>query len=81
MAVADIFEALTAIDRPCKKDEKLSECLEIMRLMKKQDHIDPGIGEIFNEEGMYMDYAEEFLHMEQIDDIDEALIPGYSVSA
>jgi hypothetical protein len=81
MAIADIFEALTANDRPYKKGKKLSECLKIMGLMKQEDHIDPDIFEIFIKERVYMDYAEEFLGPEQIDDIDEDLIPGYSVSA
>ena len=81
MAIADIFEALAANDRPYKKGKKLSECLKIMGLMKQEDHIDPDIFEIFIKERVYMDYAEEFLDPEQIDDIDEDLIPGYSVSA
>jgi HD-GYP domain-containing protein (c-di-GMP phosphodiesterase class II) len=78
MAVADIFEALTASDRPYKKGKKLSECLRIMGLMKKDNHIDPDIFEIFIRERVYLDYAEEFLDPEQIDEIDEASIPGYA---
>jgi HD-GYP domain-containing protein (c-di-GMP phosphodiesterase class II) len=78
MAIADIFEALTASDRPYKKGKKLSECLKIMGLMKKDQHIDPDIFEIFIRERVYLDYAEEFLDPEQIDEIDEALIPGYA---
>ncbi|MFT5505518.1 MAG: HD-GYP domain-containing protein (c-di-GMP phosphodiesterase class II) [Gammaproteobacteria bacterium] len=77
MAVADIFEALTASDRPYKKGKKLSECLKIMGFMKKEDHIDPDIFDIFIREKVYLDYAEEFLDPEQIDVIDESLIPGY----
>ena len=78
MAVADIFEALTASDRPYKKGKKLSECLRIMGFMKKENHIDPDIFEIFIRERVYLDYAEEFLDPEQIDEIDESLIPGYA---
>ena len=78
MAVADIFEALTASDRPYKHGKKLSECLRIMGLMKKDNHIDPDIFEIFIRERVYLDYAEEFLDPEQIDEIDESLIPGYA---
>jgi len=81
MAVADIFEALTASDRPYKQGKKLSECLRIMGLMKKDNHIDPDIFEIFIREQVYLDYAEEFLDPEQIDEIDESLIPGYAVQA
>ncbi len=77
MAIADIFEALTASDRPYKKGKKLSECLKIMGFMKKGDHIDPDLFEIFIKNRIYMDYAEEFLDASQIDEIDEALIPGY----
>ncbi|MGD8421738.1 MAG: HD domain-containing phosphohydrolase, partial [Gammaproteobacteria bacterium] len=76
MAVADIFEALTASDRPYKHGKKLSECLRIMGFMKKDNHIDPDIFEIFIRERVYLDYAEEFLDPEQIDEIDESLIPG-----
>ena len=77
MAVADIFEALTASDRPYKKGKKLSECLKIMGSMKKDSHIDPDIFDIFIRQRVYLDYAEEFLDPEQIDEIDDALIPGY----
>jgi len=78
MAIADIFEALTASDRPYKQGKKLSECLKIMGFMKKDQHIDPDIFEIFIRERVYMDYAEEFLDPGQIDEIDESLIPGYA---
>ncbi len=78
MAIADIFEALTASDRPYKKGKKLSECLKIMGLMKQDQHIDPDIFDIFIRDKIYMDYAEEFLDPEQIDEIDESGIPGYA---
>ncbi|MFT5401048.1 MAG: HD-GYP domain-containing protein (c-di-GMP phosphodiesterase class II), partial [Gammaproteobacteria bacterium] len=77
MAVADIFEALTASDRPYKKGKKLSECLKIMGFMKKDQHIDPDIFDIFIKNKVYLQYAEEFLDPEQIDNIDVSLIPGY----
>ena len=77
MAVADIFEALTASDRPYKQGKKLSECLKIMGLMKKDQHIDPDIFDIFIERRVYLQYAEEFLDPEQIDEIDEASISSY----
>ncbi|MDH3219298.1 MAG: GAF domain-containing protein [Gammaproteobacteria bacterium] len=78
MAIADIFEALTASDRPYKRGKKLSECLKIMGLMKKEDHIDPDIFDIFIKERVYLDYAKEFLDPEQIDEIDVSQIPGYA---
>jgi len=76
MAIADIFEALTASDRPYKKGKKLSECLKIMGFMKQDAHIDPDIFDIFIKQRVYMDYADEFLDPEQIDSIDESKIPG-----
>ncbi len=77
MAVADIFEALTASDRPYKTGKKLSECLKIMGFMKKDQHIDPDIFDIFIKDKIYLDYAEEFLQPDQIDEIDVSAIPGY----
>ena len=74
MAIADIFEALTASDRPYKKGKKLSECLRIMGYMKRDHHIDPDIFDIFITKKVYLDYAEEFLDPEQIDSIDEKAI-------
>ncbi len=79
MAIADIFEALTASDRPYKQGKKLSECLRIMGFMKQDSHIDPDLFDIFIREQVYLDYAEEFLDPDQIDDIDVAAIPGYQV--
>ena len=74
MAIADIFEALTASDRPYKTGKKLSECLKIMGYMKRDHHIDPDIFDIFIKNKVYMEYAEEFLEPEQIDSIDESAI-------
>ena len=74
MAIADIFEALTASDRPYKKGKKLSECLKIMNYMKKDNHIDPDLFDIFIKQKVYLKYAEEFLDPEQIDDYSEDVI-------
>ena len=76
MAIADIFEALTASDRPYKKGKKLSECLRIMGFMKKDNHIDPDLFEIFIKEKVYLKYAEEFLDPSQIDTIEEQALAG-----
>ncbi|MDK2593878.1 HD domain-containing phosphohydrolase [Pseudoalteromonas obscura] len=78
MAIADIFEALTAADRPYKDAKPLSECLFIMGKMKLGDHIDPDLFDVFVSSGVYLDYAHQYLKPEQIDDIDVANIPGYS---
>jgi HD-GYP domain-containing protein (c-di-GMP phosphodiesterase class II) len=79
IAIADIFEALSANDRPYKEGKKLSECLRIMGVMKKENHIDPDIFDIFVKNKVYMDYAVEFLDPEQIDEIDESIIQGYLI--
>lgn len=80
MAIADIFEALTASDRPYKPAKKISECLQIMGKMSLGQHIDPELFEIFIEKKVYQRYAEVFLAPEQMDNICEADIPGYKVS-
>ena len=72
MAIADIFEALTARDRPYKKAKKLSEAVKIMSFMKKDAHIDPELFELFLTSGVYKQYAEAFLLPEQIDEVDIA---------
>jgi HD-GYP domain-containing protein (c-di-GMP phosphodiesterase class II) len=69
IGVADIFEALTAVDRPYKKGKTLSESLNILKCMKDENHIDPDIFELFIESKIYLSYAEKFLRSEQIDDI------------
>jgi HD-GYP domain-containing protein (c-di-GMP phosphodiesterase class II) len=77
MGIADIFEALTAKDRPYKPGKTLSESLAILGKMKQGGHIDPDLFDIFVRERVYLKYAREFLDPEQIDDVDEASIPGY----
>lgn len=76
MAIADIFEALSAADRPYKPAKTLSECLRIMGSMCEEGHIDPDLFRVFVEQGVYRDYAERFLLPEQIDDVDPAHLPG-----
>ena len=77
MGIADIFEALTARDRPYKKGKTLSESLEILGRMKLNQHIDPDLFDIFVRKKVYQRYAEMFLDREQIDQVDESKIPGY----
>jgi HD-GYP domain-containing protein (c-di-GMP phosphodiesterase class II) len=77
MGIADIFEALTAKDRPYKKGKTLSESLEILGRMKLNHHIDPDLFDIFVRRKVYRRYAEMFLDREQIDEVDESKIPGY----
>ncbi|MEE9545508.1 MAG: HD domain-containing phosphohydrolase [Rhodospirillales bacterium] len=76
MAVADIFEALTAADRPYKKAKTLSESIRILSFMKKDQHIDADLFDLFLKSGVYRKYAEKFLKPEQIDDVDIARYVG-----
>ncbi len=70
MAIADIFEALTAADRPYKSGKTLSETLRIMNSMSKGNHIDPDLFRLFLDHGLHMKYAKEHMNKEQIDDVD-----------
>jgi HD-GYP domain-containing protein (c-di-GMP phosphodiesterase class II)/HAMP domain-containing protein len=70
MAIADIFEALTASDRPYKKTKKLSEAVRILFFMKKEGHIDPQLFDLFLTSGVYLQYAEQYLRPEQVDAVD-----------
>ena len=79
MGVADIFEALTSKDRPYKKAKTLSETLAILARMKRDQHIDPDVFDLFIREKIYLRYAEEFLDREQIDEVNEAEILNGSV--
>ncbi len=69
MAIADIFEALTASDRPYKEPKKLSEVLHIMQEMKNTGHIDPDLYDVFIRGEVYKDYAEQYIKPSQIDEI------------
>ena len=69
MAIADIFEALTAKDRPYKKGKTLSQAMRILGFMKNDAHIDVDLFDIFVKEKIYLQYAEEFLDPEQIDEV------------
>jgi HD-GYP domain-containing protein (c-di-GMP phosphodiesterase class II) len=70
MAIADIFEALTASDRPYKKAKTLSEAVRIMGFMVKDQHIDPDLFQLFLSQGIHRDYADRYLTVEQIDEVD-----------
>ena len=69
MAIADIFEALTARDRPNKKGKTLSQAMRILGFMKNDAHIDVDLFDIFVKEKIYLKYAEEYLDPEQIDEV------------
>ena len=76
MAIADIYEALTAADRPYKDGKKLSQAMRIMGFMKNDYHIDEDLFEIFVSSGVYKRYADEHVAKGQIDDVDEKAILG-----
>jgi HD-GYP domain-containing protein (c-di-GMP phosphodiesterase class II) len=78
MGIADIFEALTAKDRPYKKGKTLSESLEILGRFSQNGHIDPDLFDVFVRRKVYRRYAELFLDKNQIDEVDESRIPGYT---
>ncbi|MDX2256577.1 MAG: HD domain-containing phosphohydrolase [Pseudanabaenaceae cyanobacterium bins.39] len=81
MGIADIFEALSAKDRPYKAGKTLTECLTILGKMKLDNHIDPDLFDLFVSEKVYQRYAEEYLDPDQIDAVDESKIPGYTPPA
>lgn len=77
MGIADIFEALTAKDRPYKKGKTLTESLTILGKMKLGQHVDPDLFDVFMWEKVYETYAKQFMSPEQIDGVDLSKIPGY----
>jgi hypothetical protein len=81
MAIADVFEALTAADRPYKKAKKLSEAVKIMGFMKKDNHLDPELLDLFLTSGVWREYARRFLAPDQIDEPDIGSVLGIKPSA
>jgi HD-GYP domain-containing protein (c-di-GMP phosphodiesterase class II) len=74
MAIADVFEALTAQDRPYKKGKRLSEAMRIMGFMKRDNHLDPLLFDHFVRSGVYRQYGEQYLPPELVDEVDEAAL-------
>ena len=77
MGIADIFEALTAKDRPYKKGKTLSESLAILGKFKLGGHVDPDLFDVFVWEKVYLKYARQCMDPHQIDEVDLSKIPGY----
>ena len=77
MGIADIFEALTACDRPYKKGKTLTEALTILGRFCIDQHIDPDLFDLFIRHKVYLKYAREFMKPDQIDEVDHSKIPGY----
>jgi HD-GYP domain-containing protein (c-di-GMP phosphodiesterase class II) len=80
LAIADVFEALIAKDRPYKKGKTIAEALHILGNMKEEGKIDPDLFNVFISEEVYLRYAEKHLPPEQLGDIDLSEIPGYNPS-
>ena len=80
MGIADIFEALTAGDRPYKKAMPVSQALTILGHMKQDNHVDPDLFDVFLREKVYLSYAEKFLDAAQIDEIDLENVPGFEAA-
>ena len=70
MAVADIFEALTASDRPYKKARTVGEAIRIMSFMKEEQHIDADLFDLFLSSGAWLEYGRRHLQAGQLDDVD-----------
>jgi HD-GYP domain-containing protein (c-di-GMP phosphodiesterase class II) len=78
VAIADVFEALTAPDRPYKDAMPLSEALTILGQMKLDGHIDPALFDVFMHDKIYLKYAEQYLDPKYIDEVKAENIPGYT---
>lgn len=71
MAIADIFEALTAADRPYKQGKSLSETMTIMGRMKENNHLDPELFDFFVQSGVYRQYADRYMDPNLVDEVNE----------
>lgn len=83
LAIADIFEALTAPDRPYKQGMPLSQSLKILAGLRDRGRIDADLFDLFLRSGVYITYAQRFLAVDQIDavDLDALLKPGAQASS
>ncbi|MEK6749517.1 MAG: HD domain-containing phosphohydrolase [Pseudomonadota bacterium] len=78
MGIVDIFEALTAADRPYKPPMGLTQALTILGKMKLENHVDPDLFDVFIDQKVYLSYAQKHLQAEQLDLADVSTIPGYN---
>lgn len=69
MVVADIFEALTAADRPYKTAKRISESVAILYRMVEEGNVDRDVFELFLRSGVHIDYARRYLRPEQLDEV------------
>lgn len=78
VCMADVFEALTAPDRPYRRGKTLSEALAILGQMALDKHIDRDLFDLFVREQVWLRYAEQYMDPAQIDAVDVTKIPGYT---
>ena len=78
MGIVDIFEALTAADRPYKPPMGLNQALTILGKMKLENHVDPDLFDVFINQEVYLPYAKKYLQPHQIDITDVSTLPGYN---
>jgi len=71
IAIADVFEGLTAPDRPYKKGYKLSKAMSILKSMVKDNEIDKDLFDLFIDKEIYLDYAKDNVASTQIDNINK----------
>jgi HD-GYP domain-containing protein (c-di-GMP phosphodiesterase class II) len=76
MAIADVFEALTASDRPYKEGKTLSEAIHIMRAMKEEGYLDAELFGLFLHAGIPEAYAAQYLKAGQADEVDPEVQAG-----
>ena len=76
MAIADVFEALTAADRPYKPGKRLSEALNIMAMMVNESHLNRDLFILFLQSGVWKDYATAFLQAADVDEVDVRTLLG-----
>lgn len=74
MAIADVFEALTAADRPYKQGKMLSESLKIMAAMVNENHLDRDLFILFLQSGVWHDYGVAYLQADKVDEVDIAAL-------
>ncbi|MEZ9233506.1 HD domain-containing phosphohydrolase [Vibrio amylolyticus] len=70
LSIADVFEALTAADRPYKKAKPVSVAIDIMYKMASDEHLDMDLFLLFLESGVYKEYADKYLPENQLDHVD-----------
>lgn len=70
MVIADIFEALTAVDRPYKRPKMLSECIAILADMRDKGQIDGDLFDLLLSSGVYIEYGRKYLQPDQCDAVD-----------